>query len=185
MKFHTITFAAAFGAVTLLGGCSQSGEPFGRHKLYLNATDTDSEAFTFMKTVHEKAVFETQLAKHVAAAPTVSPEAKALAADVVKTYEPIIPELEELGVEFHVILPSPGMPGFALLRQFETDSLTNFNSAAYIAHVRHEQGALLEQFERLHRNTVSELRAYAAEKLPIVKTLFAAAGGDADHGAHH
>ncbi|WP_188508541.1 DUF4142 domain-containing protein [Parapedobacter pyrenivorans] len=184
MKFHTISFVAAFSAVALLGSCSRSGEPVGRNKLYLNATDTDSEAFTFLKTVHEKAVFETELAKYVAST-SASSEAKTLAADVVKTYDAIIPELEELAATFHVVLPSPGMPAFVLPDQFLADSLASFDNAAYAGHVQHEQEAIRAQFERLSRNTISELRVYANEKLPAVKTLFAAAGGEEDHGAHH
>src|SRR5690606_32894371 len=109
MRLHTISFVAAFGAVTLLGGCGHSRESVGRDKLYNNATNADSEAFTFLKTVHEKAVFETQLATYVQSAPASS-AAKELAAEVVKTYDAIIPELEDLAATYYVILPDPGMP---------------------------------------------------------------------------
>ncbi len=184
MRFQTISFVAAFGAVTLLGACGHSGESVGRDKLYNNATNADSEAFTFLKTVHEKAVFEIQLAAYVQSAPA-SPAAKELAGDVVKTYDAIVPELEDLAASQHVILPDPGMPAFAVPNHFAVDSLAGFNSAAYIEHVQHEQGAILEQLGRLSRNTSKALKVYAVDRLPAVKTLFAAAGGVEDHGAHH
>lgn len=184
MRLPIISLVAVFGASTLLGGCGHSGETVGRDKLYNNATDVDSEGFTFLKTVHEKAVLATQLAEYVQSVPA-SPEAKELAAGVIETFNAAIPELEDLARTHHVVLPDPGMPAFTVPNHFAADSLAGFNSAAYIEHVQQEQGLILEQLQRAERNTISELRAYAKAQLPRVKDLFAAAGGQQDHGAHH
>ncbi|SEL90560.1 hypothetical protein [Parapedobacter koreensis] len=185
MNFKHISWVVASLLVVGLSSCSRhAGEEVSRNKLYSNATDVDAEGFTFFKSVYTKAVFETQLAEYVQSAPA-SPAAKELAGNVVATYEEAIPELENLATAFYVILPDPGAPVFAVPHHFTTDSLGSFNSEAYIAHVQHEQGAILEQLGRAERNTVKPLRAYAHEKLPAVEELFALAGGEADHGAHH
>lgn len=167
-----------------LGSCTKhAGEPVSRRVLYNNETNVDTEGYVFFKTAHEKAVYETELAKYVQSS-TAPAAAKELAAKVVGTYEQMIPELEGLAERFFVVLPDPGVPGFSVPHH-ATDSLNSFNSDAYIEHVRHEQGAMLEQFSRIERNTAKPLRAYAHEKLPAVKELFALAGGKEDHGAHH
>ncbi|WP_257670076.1 hypothetical protein [Parapedobacter tibetensis] len=175
---------AAIAAITLFGSCRNLGEPYGRDKLYNNATNIDFEGFTFFKTVHEKAVFETHLAKHVQSAPA-SPAAKEVAAKVIETYEEVIPELENLAVESLVILPDPGMPVFTVPHHFAADSLGSFDSEGYIAHVQHEQQIILEQLSRVDHNTVKSLNRYAKEKLPLVNELYALTGGKEDHGAHH
>lgn len=172
-------------SLLVLGSCTRHpGETVRRGTLYNNETHVDSEGYVFFKSVHEKAQFETELAKYIQSAPASS-EAKGLAAKVVETYEPMAAELEELAETVSLVLPDPGMAGFAVPSHFGTDTLGTFDSAAYIAHVQHEQGAILEQFNRLSRNTNSRLQHYALEKVAGVKEVFAAAGGHEDHGAHH
>lgn len=181
---HTSLVAASVVAFTL-GSCTlHGGEAVSRNKLIVNATGVDSEGFTFLKTGHEKAVLETELAKYVQSAPA-SAQARALAGRVIETYQGIIPGLEELATGLYVILPDPGMPGFEAPHHFAADSVSGFDSNAYIAHVQHEQALILEQFRRASRNTVKEVQHFAKEQLPAVKTLFADAGGQEDHGAHH
>lgn len=176
---------AASLAVLVLGSCTRhQGESVSRGALYNNEGSVDTEGYTFFKLVHEKAQAETQLAKYVQTA-VASAEAKDLARKIVETYEPMTTELEELAGSFSVVLPDPGMPGFAVPHHFDADTLGTFDGASYIAHVQHEQAAILEQFNRLSRNTSKKLREYAKEKVPAVKTLYAAAGGQEDHSGHH
>lgn len=184
MKFRNIFLMALPLAVAASSCTRHAGEPVSRTHLYGNATSVDSEGFTFFKSVYKKATFEVELAKYIQSSPASS-EAKKLAAEVVKTYEPIITELEALSTSFDVILPDPSMPAFAVPHHFAADSLGSFDSNGYIAHAQHEQGAILEQFNRIDRNTSKALKAYAKEKLPAVKEVFALAGGHEEHGAHH
>lgn len=172
-------------AVLVLGSCTRhQGESVSRGGLYNNESSVDSEGYTFFKLVHEKAQAETQLANYVQTA-TASAEAKDLARKIVEMYEPMTTELEELAGSFSVLLPDPGMPGFAVPQHFDADTLGTFDGATYIAHVQHEQAAIMEQFNRLSRNTNKKLREYAKEKVRSVKTLYAAAGGKEDHNGHH
>lgn len=185
MKLKNNFLVATSLAVFVLGSCTRhSGEPVRRALLYNNESHIDTEGYVFFKLVHEKAQFEAELAKHVQGS-TASAEAKNLAAKIAEAYEPVAVELENLASEFSVVLPAPGRPGFSVPHHFDTDTLGNFSSEGYIAHVRHEQAAIIEQLSRVDRNTNKALRQYAEGKLPVVKTLFAAAGGVEDHGAHH
>lgn len=185
MKLKNISFITASLAVLVLGSCARHpGEPVSRDILFYSATRVDTEGFVFFKSVYAKAVSETQLAKEVQSS-QASPKAKEIAAKVIETYEGTIPELVQYASDFHVVLPDAVPPPFAVPHHFHPDSLGSFNSEAYIAHVQREQGAMLEQFSRAERNTAKSLRSYAKEKLPAVKELFALAGGQEDHSAHH
>ncbi|MBK1439467.1 hypothetical protein JHJ32_05680 [Parapedobacter sp. ISTM3] len=185
MNFKHISRIAGLSLVVAISSCTRhAGEPVSRAVLYNNETDVDTDGYVFFKLLHEKAKFETQLATYVQSAPASS-AAKELAAKVIETYEGMIPELESLAEAHFVVLPDPGMPGFSVPHHFSTDSLGSFSSEAYIAHVQHEQGTILEQLRRAERNTAKTLRTYAHEKLPAVEEVFALSGGKADHGAHH
>ncbi|WP_257658222.1 DUF4142 domain-containing protein [Parapedobacter lycopersici] len=190
MKLDKISLIAAC-AVFTLGSCVRhSGEPMGRASLFNNKTGVDSEGFSFFKSVHEAAAYEVDLANRVGASAT-SPEVKKLASQVVETYQSILPELVEIATVEYVILPDPGA---LALESVSADSTTDSLSTAgtitvaeqdYIAHVQHKQAMILEQFNRASRNTNKQLRNFAAAKLPAVQELYALAGGEADHGAHH
>lgn len=172
-------------SVLVLGSCAKhSGETVRRGTLFNNESHADSEGFEFFKSVHEKAQFEVALAKYIQSSPA-SAEAKGLADKIATTYGSLATELEDLSGSFAVILPAPGEVDFVVPGDFQADSLGTFDNAGYIAHVQHEQGAILNQFNRLSRNTNSELKKFAEEKIPAVKELFAAAGGQEDHSAHH
>src|SRR5690606_20189740 len=141
-------------SLLLLGSCARHpGETVRRGTLYNNETNVDSEGYVFFKSVHEKAQFETELAKYIQSAPA-STEAKGLAAKIVETYEPMVAELADFAAGFSVVLVDQEGRGFTVPHHFEVDTLgASFNNAGYIAHVQHEQGAILEQFKRLSRNT--------------------------------
>lgn len=175
----------ALPLVVAVSSCTRhAGEPAKRSLLLNNETNVDTEGYMFFKLAHEKAVYEVQLAKYVQSVAS-SAATKNLASKISDLYGEMIPELETLATTFHVVLPDPGIPGFAMPHHFATDSLTSFNNEAYAAHVQHEQSTILEQFNRASRNTAKPLKDYAKEKLPAVKEVFALAGGHEDHGAHH
>ncbi|MFC7523630.1 DUF4142 domain-containing protein [Parapedobacter sp. GCM10030251] len=184
MKLRNI-FLMALPLVAAVSSCTRhAGEPAKRSLLLNNETNVDTEGYLFFKLAHEKAVYEVQLAKYVQSV-GASAATKNLASKISDLYGEMIPELETLASAFHVVLPDPGIPGFSMPHHFATDSLTGFNNEAYTAHVQHEQGAILEHFNRVSRNTSKTLKAYANEKLPAVKEVFALAGGHEEHGAHH
>lgn len=185
MNLKRLAMVAASAAVVTLGSCTRhEGEPVSRDILYNGSSRVDSEGFEFLKAVHEKAVFETALAKYVQGT-SASAEAKALAGQVIAAYEPLIAELESLGTDVYVLLPDPGTPAFTMPNHLAADSLGNMDSHRYIHHVQHELAAVIAQLSRAERNTHQALRAYAKEKLPAIRELYAAAGGTEDHHAHH
>jgi|SRR5690606_26281994 len=184
MKFRTICLMALPLAVAVSSCTRHAGEPVKRSLLFNNETHVDTDGYLFFKLTHEKAVYEVQLAEYIQST-TASDATKKLASAISDVYKGMIPELESLAATFDVMLPDPGLPGFAVPHHFAPDSLTNFSNEAYLAHVQHEQGVILEHFNRIDRNTSKVLKAYAKEKLPAVKEVFALAGGHEEHGAHH
>lgn len=184
MRRSKLFFIAAIGGVLFLGSCGNSSEKANKSLLYNNATSVDSEGLDFFKTVHEKAGFELALAKHAASAST-STEVKALAAKVTEVYGEMIPELERIATEASVVLPDPGTPAFQIPEKLALDSLGGFDNQTYLDHFVHVQKDILNQFKRADRNTYIPLNNYAGDKLPVIKELYAMAGGEEDHGAHH
>lgn len=185
MKIKNNFLIAVSLAVLVLSSCTtHQDDQVRRSTLYNNESKVDTEGYTFFKLVHEKAQLETALAKYVQTT-AAFPEAKSLAGTIIETYEPMVAELEELAKSFLVMLPGAGTPGFAVPHHFDTDTLGTFDGAGYIAHVQHEQAVILEQFNRISRNTSKQLKEYANEKMPSVKTAYAAAGGQEDHSVHH
>lgn len=188
MRLDKISLVAACAVFSLSSCIKHPGEPVRRDVLYNNETDVDSEGFSFFKFVHETAVYEVGLANQVQST-TTSAKARELANKVIETYEPIIPELEKLAGEAYVVLPDPGAVAWAAGRAGAPgDSLqmaNAVNEANYIAHVQERQRLILDQFNRIDRNTHRGLSRYATEKLPVIQELYAMAGGSEDHGAHH
>ncbi len=184
MRRSKLAAIAAIGVVVLLGSCSSGNQEANKSQLFNSAAGVDSEGFDFFKTVHGKAVFELELAKQAASVST-SAEVKALSGKITETYSSIIPELESMAADVHVILPDPGAPVFEMPAKLVPDSLAGFDDHAYLEHFAHEQKVILDQFNRVDRNTYKPLNHYAKEKLPAIKALYAAAGGEEDHGAHH
>ena len=194
MKWNKISLVAA-GAVFLLGSCTRhSGEPVGRAVLFNNKSNVDTDAFDFYKTVHGTAAYEIGLAGEMSSKAT-SAQVRELAGKVVEIYESVLPELEELASSEHVLLPASGTvrweptetdttagDSLQVAATQQTDAITEQN---YVAHVKHEQERILTQFNRAARNTNTHMRAYAAEKLPLIQELYTLAGGEAGHGAHH
>lgn len=184
MRRSNLLVIAAVGGVLFLSSCGNSNDRADKSLLYNNATSVDSEGFDFFKTVHEKAGFELALAQH-AASTSASADVKALAAKITEVYGVMIPELERLATEAAVVLPDPGTPAFQLPESLTSDSLGGFDDHIYLNRFVHEQKEILKQFTRADRNTYVPLNNYAGEKLPAVKELYAMAGGEEDHGAHH
>src|SRR5690606_34477917 len=136
------SFLVAASMLVLSSCARHPGETVRRGTLYNDETYVDTEGYTFFKSVHEKARFETALAKYIQST-SASSEAKGLASKIAETYEPLAAELESLAGTFAVILPDPGEADFVTPGHFQADSLGRIDNAGYIAHVQHEQGAIL------------------------------------------
>lgn len=185
MQFQKITIVAACAALALSSCVRNPGESASRGVLYNNEIKVDSEGFSFFKVVHGTAAYEVELADYIQST-AGSSAVRELASRVVETYQSILPELVEMAAGQHVVLPDPGAPVFHV--EATTDSLQAadlVNEQNYIAHVQQQQKLILEQFTRADRNTNKVLNRYAQEKLPIIKELYAAAGGEEANGAHH
>jgi|GEM_PF-882514 len=188
MRLNKISLVAACAVVSLSGCVRHPGESVRRDVLFSNETDVDSEGFTFLKVVHETAVYELALANQIQST-AASPKAREVANKVIAVYEPIVPDLEQLAGESFVVLPDPGAVAWTTGRAGAPgDSLQMagaVNETNYLAHVQERQKMLLDQFNRVNRNTHRQLRRYAADKIPAIQELYALSGGAADHGAHH
>lgn len=170
---------AALGLGVFFASCnSESGA--NKEQLYNNATKVDSEGYTFFKTVYQKASYELAYAEYAAAngAPA------SLTNNIKALYAEMLPELESLASEAHVIVPDPGQLVFSADELF-SDSTQVFVAADYQNRFVKEQQLLVDQFKRASRNTYKPLRAYAQEALPRIQQLYADAGGEAAPGAHH
>ena len=187
MKINKMALVAA-GAVFLLSSCVRhSGEPVARAVLFNDKTGLDTDAFGAIKAVHATGAYEIGLANYMKSN-AVSAQVKELAAKVVEAYEPILPELEQIASEDYALLPSADAVVWSDPVVAAGDSLQTagvMSEQDYVAHVKHEQGSVLTQLNRLSRNTDKELRAFATEQLPAIEALYAQAGGEAGHGEHH
>ena len=158
-------------------------EGVGKQQLYNNASHVDNEAFTFLKTVHEKASQEVALAKHIQAT-YPGADSEGLTDQILGLYESLLPQLESLGAEAQVVLPDSGQPAFSVPTGV-VDTAAGFQFAAYKNHVAHEQYYLLDQFKRGSRNTNKTLRQFSLDHLDAVKAVYTSAGGEVSEGAHH
>lgn len=179
MRKPNLLAVVALGLSVFFASCNSEGQA-NKQQLYNNATKVDSEGYAFFKTVHEKASYELAYAEYAAAngAPA------ALTDNIKALYSEILPQLEALAADAHVIVPAPGQLVFAA-EELQSDSTQTFVASEYQDRFVREQQALVDQFKRASRNTYKPLRAYAQETLPRVQQLYADAGGAADHGAHH
>lgn len=194
MRFNTL-FVASVCASALLASCN----PKTAEKNQLKFTHTsiaDGDAFQFFTVVGGKLVYESDYATYVATAAT-SPKAKQLAEKVKEVYGSLIPKLDSLATENHVDFPIKGAETFKVPA---VDSVAAVDSAAvvdadhsspaytdeaYVQHVLHEVTIIKDQFERLSRNTKSELKRFGAENEEKLNEIFTLAGGKVDEHAHH
>src|SRR5690606_20000677 len=176
MKLKNMLLMALPLAVAATSCTRHAGEPARRSLLFNNETNIDSDGYLFLLSVHEKAVSGVKAAEQIQSAS--APEAtKALASKINSLYGEMIPELEKLAEDFHVLLPDPGLPGFSMPHHFSSDSVSSgIDNESFLAYAQHEQGAILDQFQRVDRNTSKVLKKYAREKLTAVKEIYKLAG---------
>lgn len=179
MRKSNLLAVAAVGLGVFFASCNSEGGA-NKQQLYNNATKVDSEGYTFFKTVYEKANYELAYAEYAAAngAPA------SLTNNIKALYSEILPELESLASEAHVVVPHPAQLVFSAEELF-SDSTQVFVAADYQSRFVHEQQKLVDQFKRASRNTYKPLRQYAQETLPQIQQLYADAGGEEVPGAHH
>lgn len=170
---------AALAFSVVFASCNSGGEA-NKEQLYNNATKVDSEGYTFFKTVYQKASYELAYADYAAAngAPA------SLTNNIKSLYAEILPQIEELAADAHVIVPDPGQGVFSA-DELYGDSTQVFVVSDYQARFVKEQQLLVDQFKRASRNTYKPLRAYAQQTLPLIQQLYADAGGEEAPGTHH
>lgn len=188
----------ALGIGIAYTSCGYSTGEMTKRQLYNNETFVDSEGFTFFKTVYEKAAYELAHARY-ALTQGGTAESRALAEKIIATYTDMLPELEQLAANKHVIVPDPGALSFNAetavadlepTNTLQTDSLEStqpivaFDGAAYIAHVQKEQAEILNQFTRASRNTDQDVRKYTGDRLEAIKEIYVLAGGEVSESAH-
>lgn len=183
MKRTTLFLISGLSLGVVLSSCNNEGSA-NKQQLYNNYTKTDTEGFTFFKSVHEKAMFEMEFAKYAA---TVSndPKIASISEKISSVYTEMIPQLEELAAEAQVILPDPGTPEFEVPVLFALDTAASFDVDKYLKHLAKQQKEIVKQFKRASRNTNQSIRKYAGEKLPVVEELYVFVGGESDKGGHH
>jgi hypothetical protein len=186
MKRTRLFLAGALAVIGFMASsCSHENEPVARQHLYNNSTLVDGEGFTFFKVTYEKASSELAHAKYVLEQGVTS-DAKAVAEQVVATYSELLPKLEQLAIDNHVILQEVVATGHVHEHAaMDSTHEVSFDAAAYVTHVQHEQKELINQFERASRNTNKELRSLSAEYLAAIKSIYSLAGGHEEEGAHH
>ncbi len=179
MRKSNLLAVAALGLSVFFASCNSSGQP-DKRQLYNNESKVDTEAYTFFKTVHEKAAYELAYAEYAAA----NGAPQSLTNSIREVYGALLPELENIAAEAQIIIPDPGQLIFSA-DELHGDSSQAFVVADYQTRFIHEQGQLVDQFKRASRNTYKPLRAYAQDKLSEVQQLYVQAGGQEDNGAHH
>lgn len=194
MKFLKL-FALSGCAVFFLSSCDFS---VGKKKQlkYNHTTLTDTDGYRFFQTVGGIAAYEVDYADYAGNNAT-SANAKDLASKSKEVYSELLPLLDSLATKFQVDFPIRGAEVFDQA-QFEdvnvqeaeteadsTDTETIveevtslFEDKSYAAHVKASAEEVLEQFDRLSRNTNNELRDFSNTELRNkIENLYQTAGG--------
>lgn len=161
----------------------------------LNWTETDTEAFKFLKEVYVEAAFQQYAAANY--------ELGAPAGEIAETYKQIASELESLAIENRVRLPELGENPFEHIAGYSPQSeptMTQANDT--VSHDRasepattfesrnppqaktdlegvdnpslrvlHSQEKILHHFENASINTNKSIRGYASERLHHIEEL--------------
>lgn len=179
MRKSNLLAVAALGLSVFFASCNADGQA-NKRQLYNNESKVDTEAYTFFKSAYEKAAYELAYADYAAA----NGASQALTNGIREVYADMLPELEVIAAEAHIIIPDPGQLIFSAEERY-ADSTQVFTVADYQAHFLKEQEFLVEQFKRASRNTYKPLREFAQNKLPQVQALYVQAGGQESDGGHH
>jgi len=191
MKPLKSIFAASVLGLALLSSCSEPRKDI----LILNWTETDTEAFSFLKEVYVEAAFQQYAAANY--------ELGATSGEIAETYKKIAAELETLAIENRVRLPELSDNPFEQTAGYSpqeeptmtqsTDTL-NHDRASEPAitfesrnpaqsktdlqgthnpslQVLHSQEKILHHFENASINTNQSIRQYASERLHHIEEL--------------
>lgn len=189
-------FALSGCAVFFLSSCDFS---VGKKKQleYNHTTLTDTDGYRFFQSVGGIAAYEVDFAKYVSGASSDA-AAQDLASKSQSVYAALLPLLDSLATKFQVDFPIKSAAVFneedfeqttvqekevvendsTIVETIETKT-SSFKDSDYAAHVRNNAAEVLDQFERLSRNTHSELREFSKIDLRNqVEDLYQAAGGN-------
>lgn len=180
MKKRSFVLVAILGLGLGVSSCNNPGD-VTKQQLYNNATLVDSEAFNFFKGVHEKGTNAIEMANY-SNSQGATGEIKAYNDKVLEVMPAILTEMETLAADFQVVLPDPGLIRFEA--PVEGDSTQVFGQDTYKRVYTEDAAFIYDQFKRLSRNTVKEVRAFGQEKLPIAEELYKLSGGTIDQVGH-
>lgn len=193
MKFLKL-FALSGCAVFFLSSCDFS---VGKKKQleYNHTTLTDTDGYRFFQTVGSIAAYEVDYADYAGNNAT-NANAKDLASKSKEVYAELLPLLDSLATKFQVDFPIKGGEVFDQAQfenlnvqevEAEADSTDTeiveevtslFEDEDYAAHVKANAEEVLEQFDRLSRNTNNELRDFSNTELKNkIEDLYQTAGG--------
>jgi len=175
-------FTALLLGVVFLGSCIDTNKDIKYNKY----TKADTEAFNFLKTTYEEALFQQYAVKNY----SLGAESQQIAQE----YQTLSEELIELATKNNVLMPSfsathfdekaaPSINSFAVF----TDTATSDSTAASpgvlqqqsqsvskespAQRVIHSQEEVVHQFEVASRNTNVSIRNFAASKVEGLKEL--------------
>lgn len=176
-------FIALLLGVVLLGSCLDPNKDIKYNKY----TKADTEAFNFLKTTYEEALFQQYAVKNY----NLGAESQKIAQE----YQILSEELIELATKNNVLMPNfsathfdekaaPSINSFAVMVDTAVSDSAAIASPAVVkeeshpvAHetpaqkVIHSQEEIVHQFEVVTRNTNVSIRNFAASKLEGLKEL--------------
>ncbi|TCK85588.1 hypothetical protein [Albibacterium bauzanense] len=176
-------FIALLLGVVLLGSCLDPNKDIKYNKY----TKADTEAFNFLKTTYEEALFQQHAAKNY----NLGAESQKIAQE----YQALSEELIELATKNNVLMPNfsathfdekaaPSITSFAVMADTAVSDSAAIASPAVIQEeshpvaqetpaqkVIHSQEEIVHQFEVVTRNTNVSIRNFAASKLEGLKEL--------------
>lgn len=183
MKQIQLFIALLLVGVVLLGSCLDPNKDIKYNKY----TKADTEAFDFLKTSYEEALFQQYAAKNY----NLGAESQKIAQE----YQTLSEELVELATKNNVLMPNfsathfdekaaPSINSFAVMTDTAVSDSTAIASPAIAQEesqpvsketsserVIHSQEEVVHQFEVASKNTNVSVRNFAASKLEGLKEL--------------
>src|SRR5690606_12602649 len=183
MKQLQLMIALLLVGVVFLGSCIDPNKDIK----YNHYTKADTEAFEFLKTTYEEALFQQYAAKNY----NLGAESQQIAQE----YKILSEELVKLATENNVLMPgfsathfdekaAPAINTFAVVTESTVPDSTATESLVVVQEqtqpvsketpaqkVIHSQETVVHQFEVVSRNTNVSVRNYAQSKLEGLKEL--------------
>jgi len=173
MKQSKNLFALLLAVVVFMGSCIEPNKDIKYNKY----TKTDTEAFTFLKTTYEQALFQQYATKNY--------DLGAQSQKISQTYQALAEEIVKLATENNVLEPSFSADHFDekagvsvnptlandTLTAMQSNVIAKVGSESIAQKVIHSQEEIVHQFEIASRNTNLSIRHFGNEKLAELEEL--------------